>query len=64
MTPLRKVLSRSDTAALAFGTAASEALWTADPVLAGVEASWHRESKLMIAIRSEVVREFLEESVA
>jgi len=38
-------------------------VWSADPVLAGVQTSWHRESKLMIAVRSEVVRQFLEENV-
>jgi hypothetical protein len=34
--------------------------WAARPVLAGVQTRWHAESKLMIAIRSEVIREFLE----
>jgi len=37
--------------------------WVAQPVLAGVETSWHKASNLMIAIRSEVMREFLEQSV-
>jgi len=37
--------------------------WSARPVLAGVETSWHQPSKLMIAIRSEIVRQFLEEAL-
>lgn len=41
----------------------NEPVWSADPVLAGVETRWHRESKLMIAVRSEVVRRFLEDEV-
>jgi hypothetical protein len=36
-------------------------LWAADPVLAGVQKEWHRESNLMICIRSEIVRQFLDE---
>ena len=40
-----------------------DSLWAADPVLAGVQVRWHGESKLMIAVRSEVVRQFLEESI-
>jgi hypothetical protein len=36
------------------------ALWVAQPVLAGLQTSWYARSKLMVAIRSEVVREFLE----
>ena len=42
----------------------SESVWTADPVLAGVQMSWHQETKLMIAIRSDVVRKFLEQLIA
>jgi len=38
-------------------------VWAADPVLAGVQKAWHRESNLMIGVRSEVVRQFLEESL-
>lgn len=38
-------------------------LWAADPVLAGVQTAWHRPSNLMIAVRSEIVREFLEQCV-
>jgi hypothetical protein len=38
-------------------------LWTARPALAGVETSWHKPSKLMIAIRPEVVRQFLDEEL-
>ena len=34
--------------------------WAANPVLAGVQVSWHRESKLMICVRSEIVQQFLE----
>jgi len=39
--------------------AAHETIWCADPVLAGVQASWHRPSNTMIAIRAVVVRRFL-----
>jgi hypothetical protein len=38
-------------------------VWAADPVLAGVQKEWHRESNLMIGIRSEVVRDFLEKQL-
>jgi hypothetical protein len=38
-------------------------VWVADPVLAGVQKEWHRESNLMIGIRSEFVRDFLERSL-
>lgn len=41
----------------------SDMLWAADPVLAGVQVQWHRETKLMIAVRSQVIRQFLEESI-
>jgi hypothetical protein len=41
----------------------TESLWAADPVLAGVQVSWHRESNLMIAVRSDVVRQFLQQSI-
>jgi hypothetical protein len=39
-------------------------IWAANPVLAGVQKEWHGESNLMIGIRSEVVRHFLEEFLA
>jgi hypothetical protein len=35
-------------------------LWAARPALAGVQIKWHAESNLMIGVRSDVVREFLE----
>jgi len=41
----------------------NQSVWAPDPVLAGVQVRWHRESKLMIAIRSGVVRQFLEEFI-
>jgi hypothetical protein len=44
------------------GNGSSE-FWVARPVLAGVETSWHEPSNLMIAIRSEVVKEFLQEAL-
>ncbi len=37
--------------------------WAANPVLAGVQVSWHRPSNLMIAIRSEVVRGFISDAI-
>ena len=39
------------------------ALWSADPVLAGIQSSWHKSSNTMIVIRSKVVRRFLESSI-
>lgn len=41
----------------------NDSLWFANPVVAGVETHWHRESNLMIAVRSEVVQRFMEEAV-
>lgn len=41
----------------------NDSVWAADPVLAGVQVGWHRESRLMIAVRSQAVRQFLEESL-
>jgi hypothetical protein len=38
-------------------------LWSALPILAGVQIQWHAKSKLMIALRSSVVKQFLEESL-
>jgi hypothetical protein len=35
-------------------------IWLADPVLAGIQTSWHRPSNTMIAVRSQIVRRFLE----
>ncbi len=34
-------------------------IWLADPVLAGVQTSWHKPSHAMIVIKSRVVRSFL-----
>jgi hypothetical protein len=42
----------------------NDSIWVADPVLAGVQVGWHRESKLMTAIRSSVVKEFLDTEVS
>lgn len=39
--------------------AARDTIWCADPVLAGVQKSWHKPSNTMIVIRSSVVRHFL-----
>jgi hypothetical protein len=41
----------------------SGAIWTADPLLVGVETSAFVTSKLLIAVRAEIVRQFLEESL-
>jgi len=41
----------------------SGAVWTADPLLVGVETSAFVASKLLIAVKGEVVRQFLEESL-
>jgi hypothetical protein len=38
-------------------------VWTADPLLVGVETSAFVTSKLLIAVKAEVVRQFLEESL-
>jgi hypothetical protein len=43
--------------------AGSGEFWAARPVLAGVETSWHQPSNLMIAVRSEIVRQFLEDAL-
>lgn len=37
----------------------SDVIWSANPVLAGVQTSWHKKSKTMIVIRSRVVQAFL-----
>lgn len=34
-------------------------LWLADPVLAGIQTSWHKPTNTMIAIRAAAVRRFL-----
>ena len=46
-----------------YQSATKREIWTADPVLCGVQVRWHRESNLMIAVQSEIVRQFLEENV-
>jgi|HubBroStandDraft_5_1064220.scaffolds.fasta_scaffold146951_1 hypothetical protein len=38
-------------------------VWAADPVLAGVQTGWFEKSKVMVAVRPEVVKEFLEVSL-
>lgn len=40
-----------------------QALWAARPVLSGVQTSWYPQSKLMVAVRSEIVRQFLEKAL-
>lgn len=35
-------------------------VWSANPVLVGIQFAWHRPTKLMFALRPEVIREFLE----
>ena len=43
--------------------AQTKSIWSADPVLAGVQISWYEKSKLMVAVRSDHIREFLRESL-
>lgn len=40
-----------------------EPVWSANPVLVGVQMAWHRPTKLMFAIRPEVIREFLDNAI-
>jgi len=39
------------------------AVWTADPLLVGVETDAFRKSGLLLAVKAAVVSQFLEESV-
>lgn len=41
----------------------SGALWAADPMLVGVETSAYVASGLLVAVKAEIVRQFLEESL-
>lgn len=34
-------------------------IWSAEPVLAGIQTSWHKPSNRMIVVRSNIVRRFL-----
>ena len=46
-----------------YQNSATREVWAAVPVLAGVQMSWYSKSKLMQAIRPEVVRQFLEQTL-
>lgn len=59
----KRVLPGFSGAGVWYQNSTKREIWAANPVLAGVQKEWHRESNLMISIRSEVVRHFLEESL-
>ena len=39
--------------------AGRRAIWSADPILAGIQTSWHKPSNTMIVIQSKIVHRFL-----
>jgi hypothetical protein len=39
-------------------------VWSANPVLSGIQFAWHRPTNLMFAVRSEMIREFLESAIS